>query len=247
MRHRMHAEQGFTLLEVMVAMVVMGLIAISLWSATSQTAKARDIVENTQEQQHHVRTAFAMIARDLSSAFLSMHRAHVDPTHDTVFVGTDGGSSDRLDFAAFSHTRRFFNVKESDQTEISYYLEDSVAVPGAKDLVRRASPNLDEKATEGGRVLVLLHDVEELDFEYYDATAQEWKTEWDTTQFTGEGSILPYQIRVRLVASERLGQQMFQRSDERRRSVTYGTQFGIPMRQAIWFKPYIPGPTIPVN
>jgi prepilin-type N-terminal cleavage/methylation domain-containing protein len=240
-------QKGFTLIEVMVSLGVMGMIAISIWAATSQTTKARNIVETAHDEYHQVRIAFDALSRDLSSTFLSFHRGPVDPSHDTVFIGTDGGDSDRIDFAAFSHNRRYFDANESDQAEISYYLDDDPEISGVKNLIKRESAVLDKDPLRGGHRFVLLHNVEKFDLQYYDMVSKEWLDEWDTTQALGKGSVLPTQVRVKLVINERRGGPKMNRMDEQYVQMTYGTQISIPMRTPILLPFFIPGPPIAVD
>lgn len=214
---------GLTMIEVLVAMAVMSMIAVTIWTATSQTAKTRDTVEASHDRHHQVRVALDMLARDLSSAFLSMHRATVEPVRDTVFVGTDRGNADRLDFAAFTHQRRYLDVDESDQCEVGWFLAPDDEVIGRYNLVRRSSPIIDLEPLEGGQYLVLVQDVEEFDLEYFDLQMNDWQNEWNTTELTGEQFRLPHQVRVRLVVNDRNG-----------RPVTYATQMIVPMRTPIW-------------
>jgi general secretion pathway protein J len=227
---------GLTLIEVMVAVTVLAMISLTIWTATSQTARTRDIVDESQDRLHQVRAAMNMITRDLESAFLSMHRATSEPTHDTIFIGSDRGDEDHLDFASFTHERRYLNANESDQCEVGYFLADDPQVSGRKNLVRRESPYLDLEPLEGGQYLVLVEDATIFDLQYFDLAMNEWQDTWDTTEAVGEGSVLPLQVRIRLGVHDRLGRQ-----------VVYGTQTPVPMRTPIWRKPFIPGPPVMVT
>jgi general secretion pathway protein J len=229
--------RGLTLIEVLVAMAVLSMVAVTIWTATSQTARTRDTVEDSHDRHHQVRVAFDALSRDLASAFLSMHRATVEPVRDTVFVGTDRGSADRLDFAAFAHQRRYLDVDESDQCEVGWFLAADGEVSSRYNLVRRADPIIDLEPLEGGQYLVLVHDVLEFDLEYFDLQMNEWQDEWDTTEFTGEQLRLPHQVRVKLVVNDRRG-----------RPVTYATQLAVPMRSPIWNKTFTnPGEPVVVT
>lgn len=230
------APRGLTLIEVMVAVTVLSMIAIAIWTATSQTGRTRTIVTTNHERLHQIRLAFSTISRDLSSAFLSKHRATLEPTHDTVFIGQNHSDDDKLDFASFSHQRRFFDVDESDQCEVGYYLADDPELSDTKNLIRRESPILDLEPLEGGQSLILVEDVVAFDLQYFDLPMNEWLDEWDTTETTGQLDRLPHQIRVKLIVRNRLGEE-----------VVYGSQFGIPMRTPIYQPPFVPGPPIVVN
>ena len=237
MARSVERARGLTLIEVMVAVGVMSMVAVTIWAATSQTAKTRDVVEASHDRLHQVRVAFDMISRDLASAFLSMHRATLEPTHDTIFIGRDEGETDRLDLAAFTHQRRYLHVDESDQCEVGYFVADDPDVSGQYNLVRRESPILDLEPLEGGQYLVVVQDVLEFDLEYFDFQMNEWQAEWDTTELTGEGLRLPHQVRVRLVVADRRGDP-----------VTYGTQLIVPMRTPIWNKSFTnPGEPVTVT
>lgn len=193
---------GLTLIEVMVAVVVLTMVSMTLWTATSQTSRTRRIVTESHERFHQVRVAFEFITRDLSSAFLSKHRATVEPTHDPIFIGRNSGDEDRLDFAAFTHQRRYLDADESDQCEVGYFIEDDPEVSGRKNLIRRESPVLDLDPLEGGQYLILLEDVVALDIQYFDLPMNEWQDEWDSTEATGEVGTLPHQVRVKLVVHD---------------------------------------------
>jgi general secretion pathway protein J len=226
---------GLTMIEVMVAVAVLSMISIAIWTGMSQTSRTRDVVMESHGRLHEVRVAMDFLTRDLTSAFLSSHRATVDPVHDTVFIGEDHGSEDQLDFASFTHQRRYLDVDESDQCEVGYFLEDDPEKRDVKNLIRRESPVLDDKALEGGQYLIVLGNVVEFDLEYFDLALNEWQPEWDTTDnVAGEIVKLPQQVRVKLVVHDRRGNE-----------VTYGTQFPIPMKTPIFRAGgFVPGPPI---
>jgi general secretion pathway protein J len=229
-------QTGMTLIEIMVAVGVLSMISVTIWSATSQTSRTRTVVIDSHERLHQIRVAFDFLTRDLQSTFLSQHRAPMEPTHDTIFIGEDHGSEDRVDFASFSHQRRYFNAKESDQCEIGYFVEEDPDNPEQKNLIRREAPLLDPEPLEGGQYLVLIQDIAEFNLEYYDLPMEEWQDEWDTTSATGEVGLLPHFIRIRIVSHNRRGEE-----------VSFGTQIQVPMRTAIWRQPFIPGPPMAVT
>jgi general secretion pathway protein J len=152
-----------------------------------------------------------------------------------VFIGENSGDEDRLDFAAFTHERRYLDAKESDQCEVGYYLEDDKEISGRKNLVRREAPVLDLEPLRGGQTLVLVENVAAFDLTYFDFAMNEWQDKWDTSELTSESGFLPHQVRVKLVVYDRKEEKM-----------SFGTQLGIPMRTPIWrhfgFLPGLPPP-----
>ncbi|MCP4599952.1 MAG: prepilin-type N-terminal cleavage/methylation domain-containing protein [Proteobacteria bacterium] len=235
-RSRTNMAAGLTLIEIMVAVVILAMVGITIWTATSQTTRTRNIITASHDRLHQVRVAFDYLTRDLASAFLSKHRATIEPTHDTVFIGQNQGDDDRIDFIAFTHQRRYLDVDESDQCEVGYFLADDPEISGQKNLIRRESPILDLEPLEGGQYLILIEDVTEFDLKYFDMPMNEWQEEWNTTEATGNIDTLPEQVQIRLVVNDRRGKE-----------VVYGTQIPIPMRTPIYRAPFIPGPPVVVN
>ena len=231
------ASSGLTLIEVMVSVAVFSMVAITIWTATSQTARTRDIVTAVHDRSHQVRVAFDMITRDLQAAFLSSHRAWNEPSHETVFIGQDHGDEDRVDFATFTHERRYRDVNESDQAEVGYFVVDDKEISGQQNLIRRESPLLDTEPLEGGQYLILVENVVAFNLEYYDLELNEWQDTWDSNDETAEVDILPYQVRIKLTAKDR-----------RDNEVTYGTQIPIYMRSPLYATPdFVPGPRVLVD
>lgn len=227
---------GMTLIEVLVAVTVLAMVAITIATATSQTSRTRNIISESHDRLHQVRLAFDYMSRDFASAYLSKHRATTEPTHDAIFVARNSGDEDRIDFTSFTHQRRFLDVDESDQCEVGYFLAPDPENSDQMNLIRRESPILDIEPLEGGQYLVLVEDVAAFDLQYFDLPMNEWQDEWDTTEGTGEAEILPQQVRIKLVVHDRRGEE-----------IAYGTQLGIPMRSSIYRPPFIPGPPLTVT
>ena len=238
MKRIFSASHGLTLIEIMVAIAVFSMVSITIWTATSQTARTRDIVNAVHDRSHQVRAAMEMLKRDLESAFLSRHVGQNEPSHETVFLGRDHGDEDRIDFASFTHQRRYFNAKESDQCEISYFIADDKEISGQKNLIRRESPILDLEPLEGGQYLTVLENIAAFDLTYFDYEMSDWQDNWDTTDETAEQDLLPPQVRIKMVIYDRRGKE-----------IAYGSQIVIPMRTPIFLSSgqFVPGEHIPVN
>lgn len=192
--------RGFTLVEVMVALAILGIIMTMIWGGFAQTARNKDAVERINDRYHAVRMAMERMQREISMAFVSVHRniASPVPTPLTAFIGQDHSGADRLDFASFAHRRLYRNAPESDQCELGYFLVRDPNNPGTKALGRREQNRIDEDPEKGGRIDILLEDVRRLEFEYLDPTTQEWVRTWDTTQALGQAARLPTQVKIRV-------------------------------------------------
>ena len=229
-KHPSSKHAGFTLLEVMLAVAIMAMISTVIFSAFDQTARTREVVTTSETQSHEIMTTFAMLTEDLASAYLTMNRSKVKLAWDTVFIGTDSGTADRLDFASFSHRRMLRNSHESDQAELSYYTVDVYGESRLKKLMRREAAHLDLEPKEGGHKLILLNDVLEFNLSYYDRQMLEWLDEWDTTQATGQGNRLPEQVRIRILIRSRNGQEK-----------EYVTQTPVMMTMPLLASGFVPG------
>jgi general secretion pathway protein J len=200
MPRRAHAR-GLTLLEVLISVSILALVATLIYGAFDGMARSRAGLSQLNDRYHQGRSAIGRMSRELQSAFLSLHQPMVitNSVRTTVFVGTNSGTSDRVDFCSFSHKRLTQNAHESDQNELSYFLARDPDRSDKYDLVRRESKEIDLDPTKGGTINVIAEDVESFDLTYLDPLSGEWTESWDSTQAAGQFNRLPLQIKIRLV------------------------------------------------
>ncbi len=200
-RRRSLSKRGFTLVELLVAIAVLSMISVLIYSTFSGMKRSKEGMQRVGDRYREGRLAMARIQREMQSAFISLH-APIDKSmafRKTAFVGTRGTPGDRVDFTAFAHLRMDRDAHESDQAEISYFTSPDPKRNGQVDLVRRYSPHIDEEPGRGGRVEVLATDIDLFDLEYLDPLSGQWNETWDTTQAIGQNNRLPLQVRVILV------------------------------------------------
>ena len=100
----MHADQqnGFSLIEVMVAVVVVGIILLLAYRSIGNTSEAVQQVSESANLQHTVRVVLRRLAEELVSADWT------EETRDTLFLGVDGNEegrpADSLRFRSRAHT-----------------------------------------------------------------------------------------------------------------------------------------------
>ena len=195
-------SRGFTLVELLVAIVILSLISVLIYSAFSSMKRSREGLERVEDRYREGRLAMARMTRELQSAFISLH-APINTAllvEKTSFVGTSGTPADRLDFDSFSNRRVDRNSHISDQCELSYFGSPNPDGSGVIDLARRVSTTLDLEPKKGGRVEVLATDIDLFDLQYLDPLSGTWLDTWDTTQaVTGQPARLPVQVRIVLV------------------------------------------------
>ena len=194
--------RGFTLVELLVAIVIMSLISVLIYNAFASMKRSREGIERVDDRYREGRLAMARMTRELESAFISFH-APINTSllvERTAFIGTTGTPADRLDFNSFSNRRLDRNSHVSDQCELSYFGSSNPDQPGVTDLARRVSTTLDLDPKKGGRVEVLATDIDLFDLQYLDPMSGSWVDTWDTTQsITGQPARLPLQVRIVLV------------------------------------------------
>ncbi len=177
-RTRRRARRGFTLLEIIVALAVLGLIAALTMETIAGSVETRDLLEANDKLNQTARTALSRVKRDLSLAYLTSQTQAIN-TFQTVFVAHND-NPDRLWFASLSHQRLYRDARECDQTEITYWTDDDPTQDGALVLLRREAPRIDQDPEQGGPILPLAYGLKSFDVRFLDPTTNEWKEEWDT-------------------------------------------------------------------
>jgi len=224
---------GFSLIEVMVAIAVMTMISALIFTAFSSLKRSKEGIRRVSERYREGRMALGRVTRELQSAYLSKHLP-IDQSlivGQPVFMGEPGSPGDRIDFAAFVHRRLDRDAHESDQAELSYYVEENPHQPGIFDLIRRESPRIDDEPREGGRAQVLATDVDLFDVEYLDPLTGLWTERWDSTEALRQLDRLPLQVRVTLILNGGARSD----SDRAHGTITFATKVSLPMQQALTF------------
>jgi len=226
-------KQGFTLLEIILAIAILSLVGTMIYGGFSQTALNKARVEEDVDRSRIVNMTLERMVRELSMAFVS---THVNPSLDlrvmqTAFVGKDNGKDDRIDFTSFSHRRLYRNAHESDQNEISYFVTEDPDEPGVSVLARREQNRIDSDPRRGGKSQILIEGVEEFNLEYFDPLLSDWVQTWNTQDILAQPNRLPTQVRIRLAVK-----------DPRHRGATevFGTRVSIPLTYALNHANYNP-------
>lgn len=213
----MNRSRGFTLLEVMVSVGILGMIMVLVWTSTSQSLRSKDRTEARDLLFHSGQVALRKISDDIAVAFLTKATtttpaagataptptaATAVPTgFKTFFIGEDRGERDALRFTSLSHMRLVRDSKESDQVRISY---EVVPHPEERDyfnLVRREQPWLDDTTEVEGRAFTLAEKIKNFEVEYYDERKNDWSKEWDTTKIDWKDR-LPMAVRITIVFAD---------------------------------------------
>lgn len=181
--------EGFTLLEVMVAVVILGFIMVLVQGTTSQLLDAKDRIESRDRVLQMSRATLDKIASDVSLAFL------LRSSTKTFFIGEEHGDRDSLRFTTLAHRRLYRGSHDSDQARVAYQVAVSEDDAQRQNLVRIELPWLGETSIVEGKAFTVAEGIRSFNVEYYDVRTDEWKKEWNTELIDWNGRI-PEAIRV---------------------------------------------------
>jgi general secretion pathway protein J len=204
-----HAERGFTLMEIMIAVAITAMMGAIVAMSFHTSFHAKEEVEGEIEYYRMVRTAMSRMAREIGSAYVS---DRYDPTkyrdqndRPSNFIG----ERDHLTFTSFAHQRLYTDAKESDQMVVEYSVKASTekGAHGRMDLIRRENPIVQDHMDRGGTEDVLFEGIKKIEFSYWDTDKQEWTRDWDTRRLDRK-TILPTRVRIILYATDENGKDV---------------------------------------
>jgi len=203
-------------MEVLIATAILAIVLSIVYGSFVQTKRVIARAEGSVDELRGVRVSFNRMMWDLSMAFLSKQDPdQTDQTDvNTIFVGTNdfaaGYPNDSIDFTSYANRIRNKDARESDQTEVGYYLNRNFE--GDTVLMKREKRQIDKKPLEGGKSFELSEDVVGLNFRYLDQGA--WVDSWDSRV----SKAIPEAVEITLIIKDRTGRER-----------SYRTVTGIPL------------------
>ncbi|MEJ2619906.1 MAG: prepilin-type N-terminal cleavage/methylation domain-containing protein [Candidatus Thiodiazotropha sp.] len=202
-------HHGFTLLELMISLVLLGLIVLLLFSGLNLGNRSWELVADHSEQHSGERLAFAYLQRSLSGMFNEFYKSEADT--ESLFsgyakslrwvgptashAGLGGASLFRLDLVEGDQANALMLTRWLYHPEI---LEEEPAA--GRDW--RQAPRSDRQSVESGVATIrysehrLMNGVSDLEINYYGSQERgipsEWHSEWHDQEE------LPKLIRIRL-------------------------------------------------
>ena len=203
-------RNAFTLLEVLVAMIIFGIITVALSTALSGALRAHVLAEQRQEDSENVRGLFAILGRDLQGAYGSKN----DP--NSIFIAGGSGQSGQnsagnalLTLATQTHriTTTDTNVdpaanqaglgkapalgsingtqgsNDPPQQPLEFVRYDLDPQAGTLTRLTQTVPNLQtiQSATPGPENIIA-GNIISLTLQYWDPYQQNWRDSWDFEQ-----------------------------------------------------------------
>ncbi len=195
------ASGGFTLLEVLIAVSILGMIMTILYMSFRTTLSAPDELGAIQERYVSLGRAMNRMAREIEMTFISLnYNNKYETSPKTLFKLKEG----RLDFSAFAHLKITKNAKESDQCAISYFLKEDPSDRNKQNLMRRETNRLDKEPEKGGVSYAMLEDV--LDFKIEAWNGDDWVLEWDVSKVEYLNK-LPERLRISVTIFDDFGEK----------------------------------------
>src|SRR5262245_57571903 len=200
-------DKGFTLLEVMVAVVLLAVTAFLVYQSMGSAVGSKERFENRATAYRGATVFLDRLTRELSTTVLYSSvemlgvAANGEQLSKSVFSGINNGDQDKLIFDTLSHTRYLKDSKESDLAELTYWLDPQEDSNGLYVIKRRDKSPPDAEPGEKGKVTVLLDGVKEFNLRYYDPVKTEYKDEWDTTK-VDFANRLPRAVEITLVLQD---------------------------------------------
>lgn len=201
-RRRTRGSLGMTMIEALVALAIVSMMLVSVWSSFGTTVSTMESTEKIQDRYNMLRNAMDRMATETAMAYLSFNRPRGETKQYTFFEGRHEGEGDSLTFSTFAHLRVRKDSDEADQSILQYVVEYDPEDSKRKHLYRRETKrltgDLPEHVYRFAPAYVLCEDVESLSFRYWDPTKYEWLEEWRTTALDAQPDRLPTRVEIKL-------------------------------------------------
>lgn len=250
---------GFTVVEVLLAIMIMGMMFTSITQLMTAAKNARDSVHNMQETQLAGPAVLDMLERDLRGIFTTgLPRSAWLRVTDRVVGGLD---ADRIDFISTTDSliARIEDQeypKRADVNEVGYMLRPNPRNDEFLEVYRREDFGVDEAPFEGGEFTFLSDQVKGFDVEVYfeDGPDVDPLDEWDSGSDDEDQTGLPASVKLSITIElkPRIDRESLDPERFRKRTVTYTRWVRFPqdLRFAAGQFPRLglpPGPTSPTD
>lgn len=183
-------QQGFTLLELLLAIVIFGMVVSMIYGPYTGTFRMVNVVEPELEIYQKARVAMTRIIEDLESAYSSPSMV-VDPESEfesemiPQFIGEDqeidGRPADTIQFNSRAHLVFGDAEEDSGEARIRYAIEEDAEAEGLV-LLRSDRPGFaggTEEEEDGG--FILCDGLAGVRFTFYGMDGEEYDN-WDSSQ-----------------------------------------------------------------
>jgi prepilin-type N-terminal cleavage/methylation domain-containing protein len=227
------ANAGFTLVEVLLTLVIMGMIMVSMTQILTAARTSRDTIHNIQETELAGPAILDMIERDIRGiyTFDRTRQLHFR-VKNRVILGFD---ADSLDFVTTTDSLALHEEDErfvrADANEVGYRLKQSTTSEQFLELYRREGYGVDDDPFEGGTFMFLHDRVKGFDVLCFskDGNDEQPIDEWNTGR-DDQNIGLPARIEITLTLelAPRIVNEQLRIAPIDRRTVTYKRVIRLP-------------------
>lgn len=204
---------GFTLMELMLAIVILGLVVTTVLASFNTVFSTTDALQSNSQIYEMAKNCLKRMSRDLESVYIALPPIYKppefdDPPNDYRIVGlsedTGGTGFAKLRFTSRAHLP-LENTTRGGVAEIVYYLQ---AKEDGSQVLKRSDniypyPEFEEKGSDP----ILCERVKSVAFKYYDAEGSEYEA-WDSESDEYEYAT-PTTIKIQLEIADSSGSQFF--------------------------------------
>jgi general secretion pathway protein J len=190
-------SRGFTLIEIMIAIVILGMVLSTVYVAYSGTMKIVQEMEYESNIYKMARTTLDRLIRDLTS--IQQVGGVYKLQAETGTIGNHAFGS--VIFPSAAHLAFDENEMDGSMAQIGYFVEEDEG--GGNFSLRRSDllnlSSTKEKSKSGG--YVICRNINSLNFKFYDSNGKDYDS-WDSASNTNaqKGKVpLAVQIEISLV------------------------------------------------
>lgn len=190
-------QYGFTLLELLVAVAITGIVATMAYSSFAGISTTKEQMDEEIKINNIGRMALFRLTNDLRNTFLSSKESFA------IFKGTlknvGGNKAYELRFTSKVQDISFFDTKLKLAEALIRYscIEER---DGTVTLYRASRPLVDGREIESDRDIAVVPHVTEFSLEFYSKPDAKWTGDWDAME-AGTRK-LPKAVKVRLTIKD---------------------------------------------
>jgi len=190
----MKSRRGFTLIEVMLAILILAIMMSIVYGVVVSTVSAARRVEEITAASEIGPAILTRVRADLEAAFL--------PKEGEFFLGIrkpgGGMDRDRIDFISSELAYGSENDVEEPRfhsiNEVGYQVLESKKDPNYGVLYRREDFFIDADPLKGGHLVEMYDRVKSFSLRYYDG--QDWRTDWSSKTQKGLPKAVEIQLKI---------------------------------------------------
>ncbi len=160
-------SRGFTLIEVLLAVAILGIVGAFIFVSLSATTSAMETVRTGSRQDQLIRSALSLLTQDLTLS----RNVTTSPWFGQNRI-LEGQPADALAFVTSNRPTGSPGLRQSDQSRVVYTRIGS-------RLIRYVRPNVLALTEEGVERIELLDNLMGFNVRYFDGQAKIWVERWD--------------------------------------------------------------------